>query len=102
MKVKIYTTPEFDCMHFLFYEEMPDGKKYIAKPIELIMEEHKETDNIEPTLKLSSSQSKEFLQQMADEIRKQGIRNFQDELNEGELKASKYHLEDLRQLLKLK
>lgn len=101
MKVKIYTTPEFDTINILFYEERPDGKRWIVKPVELIAEEYKEGKSIKPTIQLDGFLSKEFMQCMADELRKNGIRTQQDELNEGELKASKYHLEDLRQLLKL-
>ena len=101
MKVKIYTTPEFDTINILLYEEGPDGKKHIIKPINLIAHEYKEGDPIEPTIRLSSNYSKQFMQEMADELRKQGVRTKQDELNEGELGATKYHLSDLRKLLKL-
>ena len=102
MKIKIYTTPEFNQLQFLFYEERPDGKRYIAKSIELIMEEYKPGDLIKPTLMLPGYTSGEFMKEMAEEIKKQGIRTKVDEDNEGELKATKYHLEDLRKITKLK
>jgi len=102
MKVKIYTTPEFAQLQIIFYEERPDGKRYIAKPVDLIMKEYKEGEPIEPTIILPDFTSQEFMKQMAEEIKKQGIRTKLDEDNEGELKANKYHLEDLRKLLKLK
>lgn len=101
MKVKIYTRPEFFEQDIIIYQEI-NGKKYVAKPVEFIFEEYTPATSIEPTIKLSHEFAASFMQAMADELRNNGIRTKQDEINEGELVATKHHLSDLRKLLKIK
>jgi hypothetical protein len=101
MKVKIYQEPAFNALSFTFYEER-DGKKWIAKPMDIIMEEYKIGDDVQPTLRINSEFVPEFLKSLVNEINSEGIRADQDSVNEGQLIATKYHLEDLRELLKLK
>jgi hypothetical protein len=101
MKIKIYQEPVFNAISFTFYEER-NGKIYVAKPVEIIMEElTDEFKPLEPTIRLSQYETKEFLKSMANEVYNNGIRHDQDVINEGALVSTKYHLEDLRKLLKL-
>lgn len=101
MEVKIYTRPDFGEQEIIIYEER-GGKIYVAKPVEFIFEEYIPAKYAEPTIKLSHEFAAPFMQAMADELRKNGIRTKQDEINEGELVATKHHLSDLRKLLKIK
>ena len=101
MKAKIYVHPEWGDVSIIFYEDYPDGRRAFAEHIDLLFKIHEPGTKIEPTLNLPSHLATDILQSLADQIREQGIRHKQDELNDGELRATKYHLEDLRKLLKL-
>ncbi len=52
-------------------------------------------------MKIPGMMSAEFFQAFAEALAERGVRTHNDELNEGELKATKFHLKDLRTLLKL-
>ncbi len=101
MKVKIYHEEPFNELRIILYEEN-NGKKYIVKPMKMVVEEYREGQYTEPSLRISGATATEFMQEMANEIKTQGIRTDIDKINEGSLVATKYHLEDLRKLLKLK
>jgi len=101
MKVKIYKNPYKDFIEFLIYYEQ-NGKRYIAQPVELIFKEWKENKEIKPTLKISGFFEGEFLRALAEALNEKGIKTDKDAKIEGTLEATKYHLEDLRKLLKLK
>jgi hypothetical protein len=101
MKVKIYSRPEFSEQEIIIYEER-DGKRYVAKPVEFVFKEYKDGKMVEPTIRLGQEFSIPFMQAMADELSKNGIRTEMDKQNEGSLAATKYHLSDLRKLLKIK
>lgn len=76
-----------------------DGKKHVAKPIEIEFKEIKENELVkEPTIRLRNPLGKEFLQAVVNSARKQGIKPDENKL-EGELTATKKHLEDMRILV---
>ena len=53
-------------------------------------------------MKLSSFIANDFLQALAEALDQQGIKTDKDAKIAGTLEATKYHLEDMRKLLKLK
>lgn len=81
-------------------EKRFDGM-YIAKPVELVLEKHIEGENLDPTIKIGGFLADEFLKVLAEELDNKGIKTDKDERIKGTLDATKYHLEDLRKLLKL-
>lgn len=104
MKVKLDYQPEFHRFAMWFYLEKADGKISVVKPMEMVFKDIEEGSSLpEPSLEIPHRLfTMGILQSMVDAIREEGIKSKQDELTEGELKAIKYHLEDLRKLLKLK
>ena len=100
MKIKIHKNPYSDAIEFLIYKEQ-NGKKYIAQPVEIIFEEHKEGKAIKPTLTIGGFFEGEFLNALAEALDEKGIKTDKDAKIEGTLGATRYHLEDLRKLLKL-
>jgi len=72
----------------------------VAKPMDLIFEEMKDLEPNEPSIKISRIFGKEtnFLQALSDALAKCGYKPKSVEENEGELKATKYHLEDMRKI----
>ena len=56
----------------------------------------------EPSLHLSGRLGEEIMQAMAEAFSKRGIKTENDHKLQGTLEATKYHLEDMRSLLKLK
>ena len=78
------------------------GRRYFAQPLNLIFEEIKEGDMVKPTIEISSFMAEDFLRAWADALKEYGIiKKETTEINEA-LEATRYHLEDLRQLLQLK
>ena len=53
-------------------------------------------------MKLNNIIAQDFLQGLAEALDKQGIKTDKDAKIQGTLDATRYHLEDLRKLLKLK
>lgn len=100
MKVIIRFEPDFDGAYIYLYEEY-DGKKYLAKPINLEFSEIKEAVIMGPTIKIPYYDAKEFMESMAEQLDKDGIKTDKDAKIEGTLEATRFHLEDLRKLLKL-
>lgn len=82
------------------YEERGD-KTFLAKPVELELEEIDRHKSIEPTLRIGGV-SNQFLQSLAEELDELKIKTDKDAKIQGTLEATKYHLEDMRSLLKLK
>lgn len=86
------------------YENRADGKFAIGLPAQLkfkIIEEEELATIAEPTLRLNGYWGKQFLEAFAETLDNEGIKTNKDEKIIGTLEATKYHLEDLRQLLKL-
>jgi hypothetical protein len=100
MKAEIYRNPLKRTVDILFYYDQ-NGKRYIAKPVKLIFEELKEGVEIEPTLRIDRFMERDFLIALAEALQQEGIDTHREAKIEGLLEATKYHLEDLRKLLKL-
>ena len=58
-------------------------------------------DAPKPVLVLGGREANQILKELAEAIDKQGVKTDQDAKTEGLLQATKYHLEDMRTLLKL-
>ena len=78
-----------------------NGKTLYAKPIELVFEPIKLGDLIVPTIDLDFFTSKELLKALANGLQKVEVYPDKESQVKGELNATKYHLEDMRALLKL-
>ncbi|MBT9166730.1 MAG: hypothetical protein DDT19_00054 [Syntrophomonadaceae bacterium] len=75
------------------------GRYYLAKPIELVFYEVEEGATLpEPTLKLSGREGKLLLQALAKALTEHGIKIGTADIT-GELKATQFHLEDMRRLV---
>ena len=101
-KMKIYITQNEWVDEYAVYivEEGMNGKQYVAKPMTLEFKEHNPAESEEPSIRISRVYGREtnFLQAFSDALAKCGYEPKSVEENKGELKATKYHLEDLRKL----
>jgi len=81
------------CLEIIVFRELPDGKMAVGKPIET---ETRDNDHsvIEPTIVSSMSAA----QQLMDDLWYYGVRPSEGIDNPGELRATKYHLEDMRRV----
>ena len=100
MKVKIYNDPVRHRLNIVFYEKT-DGVRYVAKPVELVMETQEPGVAVEPTLCIDGQIADEFLAALAEELDNKGIKTDKDAKIAGTLEATRFHLSDLRNLLKL-
>ena len=73
----------------------------IAKPVLLEMEPLPEAQRIKPTIVIPRHYAAAFMRSLTEAVDKSGMRPPAMELMRGQLEATKYHLEDLRRLLKL-
>lgn len=103
MKVSIYQEPCSASINIVFYTER-DGRRFVVKPMELVLEEVevKESGMIAPTLSIPGIMGRELLNNLAEALDEKGIKTDKDAKIEGTLEATKYHLEDMRHLMKLK
>jgi len=104
MKIFIEANNWQDSYNIYIVEEGHNGKRFLAKPMNLEFVEFNNTEPQEPSIKISRVFGREtnFLQALSDALGKAGFSPKTIEENIGELKAAKYHLEDLRKMLKLK
>ena len=102
--LKVYINPSVyqDTVEIAFVEDRPNGEIAIARPMQLEMEIVKEGDPIAPTLVIPRRWAGQFLQAMAEALDQQGVKTDKDAKIAGTLEATRFHLEDLRYLLKLK
>ena len=89
-------------LDFYISNRTPDGKLAFAKPVELEFEVKEEGAPKEPVITIPAESAESTLQEMIQDLASRGIQTDQAALVEGELKATKSHLSDMRQLLKLK
>ena len=89
-------------LRFGFFQER-EGKIYICKPMKMeYIPISADGSFTEASLTLPNPLGQEFCQKMAEALSKRGVKTDNDHKIIGILEATKYHLEDLRQLLKLK
>lgn len=78
-------------------DEKEDGTRLLAKPMNLCFEEMKESLKHKPSLSFSGPMGREFLPKLAQGLAEYGYRPRSDDAQE--LKATKYHLEDMRKMV---
>jgi hypothetical protein len=76
--------------------EDANGKRHIAKPIQLVFEEHNPSLVAEPTLTLSGQIGQTFLPALHTALTENG---FGKSVKDESVEAIKYHLEDMRALV---
>jgi len=86
-----------------FIEERGDGRRSIMLPVEMVFKTIEEGECFPgPSMRLYGSMEREFMAAFADALDKNGIKTDKDAKIEGTLEATRFHLDDLRMLLKLK
>jgi len=91
-------------LHVLLVREREDGKLWVGRveadgTINYV--EQEQATIVRPTFILHD-EAELFLKACAEELARQGIKTDNDHKIEGKLEATRYHLEDLRAMLKLK
>lgn len=91
----------------IFIVEEQGEKRFVAKKVNLeFVEIHPyksmSTEDSGPTLQFPIFDAHNLLKDLAEELDKNGIQTDKDAKIAGTLEATKYHLEDLRTLLKLR
>ena len=99
-EIKVYIRREFygRGIEIAFFIER-EGKRYIAKPIELEFIEYDGAAKAEPTLVLDRFLAPKFLKALAEALDKEGVKTENDYKLQGILEATKKHLEDMRRLV---
>jgi hypothetical protein len=98
--VNIHQQPWNDGLSITIWEER-QGKVFVAKRVDLVFEECQGGYTTDPTLQLSHFHAPVFLNALAEALDKHGVKTDKDAKLQGTLEATKYHLQDLRKLLKL-
>lgn len=101
IKVKIHRPFDTLGLGITIYDER-DRKIWVAKPVELVFEPLEVGQYCKPTMHIDYYMEKEFLKAMAEELNEQGVKTDNDHKIIGTLEATKYHLEDMRMLMKLR
>ena len=100
--VKIYYNPMSDIFEMLFMEDMGNGKRAVVLPMKMELKVIERGEKIEAaSLQMDGDIYRPFMKAMAEALDKEGIKTDNDAKLEGTLSATRYHLEDLRELLKV-
>lgn len=83
----------------LYFDE--NGVRYYARPVELVAIKAEMASVIEPTIVINDTDAEDMLKALAAGLDAHGIKPAAEPEAAGELKATKYHLEDLRKLLRI-
>ncbi len=102
LKVYMQWADYANSLEVAIVDEREDGSSRSVKPVELEFEDVQEGEYIKPAFVLRHRMAKSFMGAMAEVLDKQGVKTDKDAKIEGTLDATRYHLEDLRKLLKLK
>ena len=101
MKVKIKIDGFGDLISIYLYEERGgNGEIFIAKPVDLVFKKRVSGISAKPTLEIPDYDGN-FLTNLAEELDKRDIKTDKDAKIQGILEATRFHLMDLRELLKL-
>lgn len=98
IKIYLNPVPHACLLEMFFIDERSDGRRFIGKPTEIFFDEMIDGERSKPTLVFDRLRGNEFLQSLANALAEVGYKvDISSEI--GELKATKYHLEDLRKLV---
>lgn len=70
MKLKFYRNMLAGRIEFLLYERLPDGKRRIIEPVQLMTKIVETSFNIEPTFWIDDFDAKDFLKDLAEQLKK--------------------------------
>ncbi len=95
MVIYIQTSPAYDGLSIYVYHKRGNAV-YAAKPVDLIFEEGELGKITDPTFQLNRPMGNAFIRAMANALTEHGLMKPSDG---EEVKAIKYHLEDMRTLV---
>lgn len=102
MKIKVHREPWNDSLGVLFYEHSGQDR-FVVKPVAMTLERVEPGVEVKPTFAIPGTDIYEFLKSMAEIAEANGVKTdtqLQEESkNKGVLEATKYHLEDMRNLV---
>jgi hypothetical protein len=99
IKVRIYKDPLTDMVKIGVFAKNGDGKRLIAKNIDLVFEPIGECEVVKPTIELSNEFAYDFLQALTDALNNEGYVPKEKSFLEGKIEATEKHLEDMRKLV---
>lgn len=94
MRQSIYT----NSIEFYFFDNGPNSRS-VAKPMELIFEKVEDGKEYEPSLRIPDYLASSFLKAVAAALDENGVRPPSVDRIEGEMEATRRHLEDMRKLV---
>lgn len=98
--IKIYIENSFDYAGAkIFITQERDGKRFLAKPVNIIFEEMVEAGNVKPSIELPYNVADEFLQALMQALNNKGIKPPEQSFLAGKLEATDLHLEDMRNVV---
>ena len=100
LKGEVYRIPGHDAYGITFWYWQGD-KVYVAKPVTLEFELRDEGTSVDPFLTITGPMAFELRKSIEEMVNRQDFFRTRDAKVQGTLDATKYHLEDLRNLLKL-
>ena len=101
METKMWYDICNDELQVLFFEDLGQGRRSVVLPMEMKIQVLERGESVPgPSLQLGSY-GNSLLKSLAEQLDKQGIKTDSDATIQGTLQATKYHLEDLRKLLKI-
>lgn len=101
MRVHIVYQPWSGRLAFYFIENHHNGKIAVVRPMQWEMEVVPEGTEVEPSMVVPGPITDGFLKAMAEALDQRGVKTDSDAKLAGTIEATRYHLEDLRRLLKL-
>ena len=104
MKAKFYYPPTGDWLELWIWDKAPGDKLYlmVVKDGEVHFDLCTPGEDHKPTLRFTGLWSGEILKALAEALDDHGIKTDSDAKIEGKLRATEYHLEDMRSLLGLR
>lgn len=97
-EVVMRQSPATDSVEVYFFDRQPNYKA-VALPMDLVFEKMEAGKEYEPSLRIPGFMLPQFLEALAAALDKSGVRPPSVDRMEGELKATKGHLEDMRKLV---
>ena len=101
MKVHIKEDAFADVTNIYIIEEDERGQRFIAQPMKLVFKKFDEYLETQPSIKIGRHFGKvtNFMKNLATALAQAGYEPEVEKELKGELKSTKYHLEDMRKLV---
>ena len=103
LEIFLNAVDHLDELHVYIIERDVDGRTTaIARPMDIIFDRRQEGTVVDsPTLRIGRPHSQSFLKAWSDALERQGVKPESDAKLKGTLEATRFHLDDLRSMLKL-